>query len=248
MVRRIATMSARSALDVITSIVMITAASILIYRTTSGAAGNGRPGVEVPSTPVAIDGAPIRGSEDAPVVMIVYSDFQCPFCARFARDVLPEVERSYVATGKVAVAFRHLPLPIHEYATQAAMSAECAGEQGRFWEMHDLLFALEKLNGEAMLSLAESLDLDKARFDGCLADQDTSNQVRSSAAAADALGVRSTPTFFFGKRLDDGRVRVLRVLSGARPIDEFTNQLDRALVDASSMWRGWGLFAAIRPD
>lgn len=133
-------------LDVVTSLLLIVAASALIYRNvivSPGPSASG-PMVEVPSEPLSIEGVPLKGSKSAKVVMIVYSDFECPFCGRFAREILPELERRYVATGEVAFVFHHLPLAFHPLATQAAVSAECAGQQGRFWEAHDLLFSFDR--------------------------------------------------------------------------------------------------------
>jgi protein-disulfide isomerase len=157
--------------------------------------------------------------------MIVYSDFQCPFCGRFTRDVLPEIERRYVATGQVAIAFRHLPLPMHALATRAAVMTECAGHQGKFWEMHDLLFAQETLDEEALSTSARSLNLDPDGFEQCLSDQTITAQVKASGEHAARLGIRSTPAFLLGQKTDDGRVKISRVLSGALPIDDFVENL-----------------------
>lgn len=165
----------RSVLDVLTSITLIAAAVTLIYKNTAG--GSARAEMEVPSTPLSIQGAQLRGSKGARAVMIMYSDFQCPFCARFAKEVFPQIEQRYVATGSVALAFRHLPLPIHPQALQAAAVAECAGRQGKFWEMHDRLFAETSLNADTLNALPEFVDLgfqwrcgsgvDCAYVDGC---------------------------------------------------------------------------------
>ena len=228
---------ARSILDLVTSLVVITASSMLIYRTIAGPADGARPELQVPSAPVSLDRTAIRGSRDAEVVMIIYSDFQCPFCSRFTRETLPEIERRYVATGKVALAFWHLPLPMHPDAVDAAVVAECAGQQGRFWEMHDLLFALDKVDQDALLTLTDQLDLERARFEECRADRGVREHVQASAKQANALGIRSTPTFFFGKRLEGTRANVSRALSGARPVDDFIEQLEATLSAKPSRWR-----------
>jgi protein-disulfide isomerase len=175
--------------------------------------------------------------------MVVFSDFQCSFCARFTRDVLPELERRYVATGRVAMVFRHLPLPIHPQAVQAAVLAECAGQQGRFWEMHDRLFAEERLTEATLDAIPGSMDLDMERLAGCVSDDAVSAGVRASAAEANALGIRGTPAFFLGRRVDDGRVQVGRVISGARPLQDFVVQLDLAIDGKPTGWRFWIPFA-----
>lgn len=234
----------RSVLDVVTSVVLIAAASTIVYRNVISDPGRPQAALEVPSEPLSIEGAPTRGSKDAKAVMIVYSDFQCPFCGRFARDVLPEIERRYITTGSVALAFRHLPLPIHAHAVQAAASAECAGRQGRFWEMHDLLFAQNRLDEEILLRLTKSIELlDRGRFDECLKDKAIRERVTASADEAQRLGIRSTPTFFIGKRLENGRVSVSRVLSGTRPVNDFIEQLDATLSGKPASRFRWIPFA-----
>jgi protein-disulfide isomerase len=228
----------RSALDAVTCIVLIAAAVTLIYGNVREADGT-QTALRVPSDPLSIEGAPTRGSDDARGVVIVYADFQCPYCARFTREVLPAIERRYLATGQVALAFRHLPLPFHPHAMQAAVVAECAGEQRRFWEMHDLLFAQELLDDETLLSLADSVDIDREQFDACLMDGAVAGRVHSSVDEAKRLGIRGTPAFLFGTRLDDGRVGVIRALSGARPFDDFVRPLEAAFGAEPRWWRSW---------
>lgn len=104
---------ARTVLDVVTSVALLTAAVALIAKTVS-TQPSGQPTVAIPSSPVSVAGAAWRGAADAPAVLVVFSDFECPFCQRFTRDVLPELERRYIATKKLAFVFRHLPLKIHE--------------------------------------------------------------------------------------------------------------------------------------
>jgi protein-disulfide isomerase len=191
-----------------------------------------RPPPAVPKEPVSIDGATLKGSNVAPVVVIEYSEFQCPYCGRFALDTLPSLDRSYIATGKVQLAFRHLPLEkIHPFALSAAMTAECAGNQGRFWEMHDLLFRDQRsLGPSSFFPLAKSLGLDAERFRGCLeSDETVAQKVRNEAENARALRVTGTPTFFVGRRLGDGKVQVTQRLSGALPPDRFSAVFDQLL-------------------
>lgn len=172
-------------------------------------------------------------------VMIVYSDFQCPFCHRFAREALPEIERRYVATGQVALAFHHLPLPIHAQATRAAMMATCAGRQDRFWQMHDALFDQQSLDDQTLLAVPALVELDTQRFDACLLDRTVTAEVEASVGEAKALNVRATPSFFLGTRLDNGRVRVLRAMSGARPVSDFSEQLEAVLAGEPARWSSW---------
>lgn len=237
MVGRVRRFQLRSALDVIMMVIVIAAALTVIYRNMSSSPVPAE--LEVPSEPVSIEGAPLRGSEDAEVVMIVYADFQCPYCGRFTREVLPDIERHYVATGRVALAFRHLPLSIHPQAVPAAVRAECAGQQGKFWEMHDFLFAQEPLDEETLLTLPESIRVDRPRFADCLLDQTVGERVRASGNEARGLGIRGTPAFLIGTRLSDGRVDVTRTISGTQPVEVFEEQLDGALKGESAGWRSW---------
>jgi protein-disulfide isomerase len=225
----------KSVLDVVTSLVMIGTAIFLVSSHLSSRVSS-RAELGLPTEPVSIEGAATKGLTTAPVVMITFADFQCPFCARFAREVQPEIERRYVADGRVAVAFRHLPLPIHPQAPHAAAVAECAGKQGEFWEMHDRLFGEAKLDAELLVTIPKSMGLDQRLFDECLMDPSIGQKVTASAGQAAALGVRSTPAFFFGKRLPDGRVLVRSVLSGTRPLEEFARALDTALEDDDLSW------------
>jgi protein-disulfide isomerase len=140
MAPKIGRFSWKSAFDVITSVVMLGAATFLVSSHLSSR-GSSRPELEVPAEPVSIAGAANKGSVDARIVMIAFTDFQCPFCGRFAREVLPQLEHDYIATGRVQFVYRHLPLPIHQYALKAAQAAECARRQDQFWPMHDWLFA-----------------------------------------------------------------------------------------------------------
>jgi len=228
----------RSALDALSSVAVIAAAGVLVYKVALGPTG--RPALEVPSEPLSIEQASITGSADAEIVMVVYSDFQCPFCGRFTREVLPEIQRRYVDTGQVALAFRHMPLPIHPEALQAAVSAECAGDQGQFWPMHDLLFAQQgQLDQESLGVLSHTLELDQSRFDRCLQDQAVRERIQASVDEARQMGIAGTPAFFFGRRLSDGRVKVVEAVAGALPIEEFIRELDTAMTDEEIGWRKW---------
>jgi protein-disulfide isomerase len=234
----------RSIFDVATAIVMLIAAGTLIYKNVFQAAPTARTELAVPTEPLSIEGDQIRGSADARAVMVVYSDFQCPFCRRFAREVLPEIDRRYVATGKLALAFRHLPLPMHQHATRAAVMAECAGQQDRFWEMHDALFAQEALDEQTLMAIPKLVGLNSRIFEECLVDKLVTGKVQASAEGARALNVRSTPSFFLA-RLDKGRATVLRAISGARPIEDVAEQLDGVLVRASASSPWWAALLGI---
>jgi protein-disulfide isomerase len=217
-----------SAIDVLTTVVALSTCAALLWTTT----GRKRPRqveLPLPKEPLVLAGGPMDGSEQAPVAVVEYSDFQCPYCGKFARDVWPLVESAFVRTGRVRFAFRYFPLvQIHPHAQKAAEAAECAARQGKFWPMHDLLFkSQDNLDDAALVSDATSLDLASGAFRTCL----------SGAAAGKVeqdleLGkqwIRGTPTFLLGPVDGDGRVRITARLSGVQTFDAFAKALEALL-------------------
>jgi protein-disulfide isomerase len=219
--------------------VLVIAASVAVLLLTIGAwqrNGQERLGTQVrrevaipvPDTPEPLDGARLLGNKAAKVAIIEYSDFQCPFCASHARDTWPMLKTEYVDAGKVVVAFRHLPLDDHPVARPAAVSAECAGEQGRFWEMHQLLFERQlELHEKIWPSLAANLGLNAVAFEECLKRSGT--KVDDDRRSATKLGVSATPTFLIGLAQSGGTVRIRRVLVGSQPFELFKDALDELL-------------------
>jgi protein-disulfide isomerase len=175
---------------------------------------------------VSLAGAAVEGNTRAPIAIIEYSDFQCPYCATFARETLPKLREKYVSPGKVLMAFRHFPLSgIHQLAERAAETAECAGRQGKFWEMHDQLFSKQKELGDLqMLKMAQQIHLDPTQFDRCLRGEATA-RVSQDSDSAKALGISGTPSFLIGNIQSDGLVRVARVLVGIQSLDQFDGVL-----------------------
>lgn len=228
--------SVRLVFDVVTSLTLVLAALFLVYRSLD----SDRPRVSLspPEDPVSLHGAVLRGSEDAQHVMVVFSDFQCPFCGRFAREALPEIERRYVSAGRVQLAFRHLPLANHPHAFSAAVSSECAREQGRFWQMHDQLFAAESLEGTNQTQIARDLGLNMQEFEVCTGRGEAAKIVKDSVENATSLGARVTPSFFLGARREDGGITVVRAFSGALPADEIASHIDD-VIGGRGGWRRW---------
>jgi protein-disulfide isomerase len=184
----------------------------------------------LPMLPISLDGAQLQGSHAARAVIIEYSDFQCPYCGRFAKLTLPDLRRSYIDTGKVLFAFRHFPLEeIHKFALGAAEAAECAGRQGAFWKMHDLNFAdQETLQEDVLAARAQSLGIDVGAFDRCLHGP-ALEIIRTDLRTGESLDVTGTPTFFLGRPQPDGRVSVVARLVGAVSSTEFHTALDEIL-------------------
>nr|BAL54143.1 thiol:disulfide interchange protein DsbA [uncultured Acidobacteriota bacterium] len=180
---------------------------------------------------LTVDGAPAKGEKTARVILIEFSDYQCPFCARHARETLPQIEREYIRTGKVRYVVRDFPLPTHRQAFKAAEAAHCAAEQGRFWEMYARLFEHQHaLDVEALPQHAQALGLDLPRFQQCLQEGRYAEAVRRDLEDGRRAGVRGTPTFFLGTLEPDGaRVKVQRVIVGAQPYAAFREALEGLL-------------------
>ncbi len=185
----------------------------------------------VPGTPVSIENAPARGDAKAKVTIVEFSDFECPYCGRYARETYAQIQHEYVDTGKVRYVFRNLPLEnLHPQAFGAAVAGECARAQGKFWEMHDRMFVNQRaLIPPALFKSAETLGLDAAAFQQCFASDAPKKKVRQDIADAEALGSNATPAFFFGVEEKDGKVRVLQRLVGAKTFAVFKTTLDTIL-------------------
>ena len=187
-----------------------------------------------PLEPISLAGAQILGMKTAKVALVVYSDFECPFCGKFARETLPALDAQYVKPGRVLIAFRQFPLPIHQFAVKAAEASECAGRQGKFWMYHDQLFANPKeIDPASLRQYARSIGLDVKTFDGCLNGQ-AASIVQADKASGSELQVTGTPSFLAGPILPDGRVRVSQRLSGAQPFGQFKDMLDRLIIVGDS--------------
>ncbi len=167
-----------------------------------------------------------KGSATAPVTVYEMSDFQCPYCRRFALETFPALEQEYIKAGKVRWVFVNFPLvSIHPNSEPAAEVAMCAARQGKFWPVHDLLFRNQptwaplQAPAEFFLTLADSARLDKPAFQQCLSTGATRSEVESDAAAAARSGARSTPTFY----IEGG------LMAGAQPVTVFKPILDSIL-------------------
>jgi protein-disulfide isomerase len=166
---------------------------------------------------VEVGKAPVRGNPKAPVTVVEFSDFQCPYCVR-ARPTVNRVRETYGV--KVRWVFRHFPLDFHAQAQKAGEAAACAGEQGKFWEMHDLLWAnTAKLQVADLKGHAATLGLDAPRFGQCLDSGRYSGLVAADLQAGQGYGVSGTPAFFVNGR----------PLVGAQPFDAFAQVIDDEL-------------------
>ena len=164
------------------------------------------------------DDDPVLGKNNAPLTIIEFSDFQCPYCKRFRDQTFDLIKENYIDTGKVKLVYRDFPLSsIHPMAQKAAEASECADEQGKFWEYHDKIFA-----GQSSLSIdnlkqwANDLGLDTAKFNSCLDSGKYESEVKNDLSDGSAAGGRGTPYFLVGNT----------ALSGAYPFDSFKQAID----------------------
>lgn len=166
---------------------------------------------------VSVDDDPAIGPEDAPVVIVEFSDFTCPYCGRFARETLADLLAAY--PDQVRFVYRDAPI-LGPVSVQAALAAECADDQGRFWEYHDLLFENQgSLSYDTFLSLAATLDLSMEDFTPCLDERIHLEEITNDYNASQEAGLTGTPTFFINGRR----------LVGAQPLEAFVQMIEEEL-------------------
>ncbi len=197
--------------------------------------GDTKPNPAQLPTPINIsaDDDPVRGDPNAPISIIEFSDFQCPFCARFHVQTLPALLDQYIDAGKVNFIYRDFPIQsIHPNALPAAVASECADEQGKYWEYHDILFEKQRSwsnlgSEEIILTLsqyANELDLKQEQFDTCLETGKYHEEVQDDLRDGRSYGITGTPGFFIGNS-EIGFVK----LTGAQPFDSFKNVIESQL-------------------
>jgi protein-disulfide isomerase len=171
-----------------------------------------------PVADVSAEGAPFKGSQEAPITIVEFSDFQCAYCKRVL-PVLSQVMERY--PGQVKLAFRDFPINnIHPHAEKASEAAHCASDQGKFWEYHDLLFEKQEAIPKANFTdYAQALGLDLSAFQSCLETRKYKDKVARNYADGAKAGVSGTPAFFINGRL----------LSGAQPLEAFKSMIDEEL-------------------
>lgn len=185
-------------------------------------------GPKIPADMLWVGGGSSEGNKAAPVVLIEYSDFVCPFCRRFAERVLPELREQYIATGQMRVIFRNFPLASHRMALPAAVLAGCAARYGRFVAMHDYLFrAPLPISEETLTAGWRDLALGDAEAAACREQQ--TEQIEDDRLAGVKLGVRATPTFFVGTTTGNDRARIVRIIEGVEDVTGFRETIERLL-------------------
>jgi len=177
----------------------------------------------------------VQGNAAAKITLVEFTDFQCPYCARYAKDTYPQIAKEYVETGKIRYVMLDLPLDFHKNAFKAAEAAHCAGDQGKYWQMHDRLFenhaALDPFTPHA-----QAVGLDTAAFDKCMSAGKYTSAVRADLAESQKAGITGTPGFVLATTdaKDPKKVKGLSFLRGAQPFASFKTALDQALGGAAN--------------
>ena len=184
------------------------------------------PGLAQPQDPtilqISVDNDAFKGEENAPVTIVEFSDFECPFCARFYTQTLPALEQQYINTGKVKFVYRDFPLSFHQNAQKAAEAAECAGDQGDFWGMHDKIFENQQsLDINSLKQWALDIGLDSAQFNSCLDNSKFAGEVNADFSQGESYGITGTPAFF---------INGIKLV-GAQPLSAFKQIIDQELAE-----------------
>ena len=172
----------------------------------------------------------VLGAANAPVTVVEFTDYQCPFCKRFHDRTWPEIRKNYVDTGKVRFVVRDLPLPFHEHAMPGAIAARCAEEQGKYWQARDLFFgAQETLSAAVARKALLGAGLDAGGFDACVKRPGWQQAIQVDVAEAERIGITGTPGFVIARRTA-GQLEGALVL-GAQPYSVFASRIDALLAD-----------------
>ncbi|MCK9292625.1 MAG: DsbA family protein [archaeon] len=175
--------------------------------------------LELPQNKLIDDDA-IKGDPDAPITIIEFSDYECSFCQRFYYETLPQIQSEYIDKGLVKLVYRDFPISNHKYAQVSAEAAECAGEQGKYYEMHNLLFEKGVSGGTTSYKrFAKDIGLNTEQFNSCLDNRDQKAEVLNDFKVGQTEGVTGTPAFVINGEL----------IIGAQPFEVFKEVIDRQL-------------------
>ena len=179
---------------------------------------------QAPQTPEKLtvkgDAEYVLGNANAPLTLVAFTDYQCPFCGRFEASTFPVLKMNYIDTGKLRFILRDLPLDFHPFALKAAQSVHCAGDQGKYWEMKERVFKNQSnLDADALAGYAKDISINVDSFKSCIADGKHLKAIDDEAKYAASLGISGTPTFVLGKVV--GNSVEGKVIVGAQPLEVF---------------------------
>ncbi|WP_426991522.1 DsbA family protein [Methylomonas sp. CM2] len=180
------------------------------------------------SSPIPLAGseAMTLGKADAGIAILEFSDYECPFCGKHYKNVLPKLRESYIDKGKVKYVMKDFPLDFHAHAKKASLAARCAGEQKQYWAMHDAIFeARGQASDELIASVAQQYKLDESALKKCLDDPAQLTKVQNDIALGSRLGVNGTPAFLIG-RIKDKQLVDYRRFDGMQSFETFVAAID----------------------
>jgi len=227
-------------LDGTASVFMIMASAAIVWTAVSPGLGTQKrrvsptmaENVEVKQWRISASALGTRPAR-ARVAVVEFSDFECPFCRRYSRDTLPMLKKEFVDSGKIAYIFKNNPLEaVHSRARDMAIDAICAGEQGRFWDAHHLLFKGPRDIAGTPDAIAEGLGMDPVKYEACL--KRAPDRLQSEITESTLLGVMGTPTFFLGELANDNTVSVRRRIRGAQSFEVFREAIEELLATGGS--------------
>jgi len=168
------------------------------------------------------------GKENAPLVLIEYTDYQCPFCQRYHNDSFAQIKTNFIDTGKIRYISRDFPLPFHENARRSATAARCAAEQGKFWELrHTMIVNANQLQADKLGGYAQAASMDVPKFQACVDSDKYRAAIDKDIAEGSAAGVSGTPSFVLG-RVENGQLQGVRMV-GAMPYAQFEAKIQDML-------------------
>ena len=181
------------------------------------------------TTELLLAGEPAMGSNDAPLTIVEFSDFECSYCRRFHEQVLPSLKRDYIDTGLVRFIHKDLPLPFHRQAKPAAAAARCAAEQNRYWDLYSALFDQQTcLACRGVIGIAADINLNASDLQACMQHNTTQALINANLSEAKLHNIRATPTFIIGPSRSDGK-HLGNVVEGALPWPQFKALIDQQL-------------------
>ena len=181
------------------------------------------------TTELLLRGESVLGSNNAPVTIVEFADFECAYCRRFHEVVLPPLKREYIDTGLVRFIHKDLPLPFHRQAMPAAAAARCAGEQGRYWDLYSALFNQQTcLECKGVVGIAEEINLNTSALRACMQKEATETLISTNLSEAELHNIRATPTFVIGPSRSDGKHHG-DIIEGVIPWSHLKTLIDQQL-------------------